>query len=78
MLLFAERLTIPELVARVPRTGVLWTVSAAAALSLVLILYVPSIAELFRVTPPAIGSVGIALILGILSIGWRLMISGPP
>ena len=78
MLLFAERLTIPELVARVPRTGVFWTVSAAAALSLVLILYVPSIAELFRVTPPAIGSVGIALILGILSIGWRLMISGPP
>jgi hypothetical protein len=78
-LLFAERLAIPESVARVPRTPVFWTVWMASALSVVLILFVPSIAHVFRVALPPREAMGIAVLLGVLSVGWRLTVSaGPP
>jgi len=73
-LLFAERLALPQLSAtRIPRTLVFWTVWCAAALSLVLILYVPAVARSFRVAPPAGAQVGIAVLVGALAVGWRLM-----
>jgi Ca2+-transporting ATPase len=73
MLLFAERLTLPEAVARIPRTPVFWIVSLLAAVSLVVILYVPFAAELFRVTPPPGTTLPAALALGAAAVGWRFM-----
>ena len=73
MLLFAERLALSESVARIPRTPMFWTVWSAAALSLVVILYVPSVAQLFKVALPAPSPMASAAILGVLSVGWRLL-----
>ena len=74
MLLFAERLALPEpSVKPIPRTFVFWTVWCAAALSLVLILYVPAVAQSFRVAPPPGAKLWVAVILGVLVVGWRLI-----
>ena len=52
-LVFAERLALPALaVERIPRTLIFWTVWAASVVSLVLILYIPAAAQMFRVEDP--------------------------
>jgi len=71
-LLFAERLALPESVALVPRTPVFWTVWGATALSLIVMLFVTPVAQAFRLAPPSRGAIGVAVIVGILSVAWRL------
>jgi P-type Ca2+ transporter type 2C len=72
-LIFAERLALPALkTERIPRTRTFWIVWWAAALSLVLILYVPTIAEMFRVAPPPGIQMSMAILLGVLAVAWRL------
>jgi Ca2+-transporting ATPase len=73
MLVFAERLALPELVVpRLPRTKMFWTVWWAASLSGVVILFVPQAAEVFRVTPPGAMQMLAAAALGVAAVGWRL------
>ena len=75
-LVFAERLALPTLaVERIPRTRVFWTVWAASALSLLLIIYVPAAAGMFRVEPPSGAHAAVAVLLGVLAVGWRLIVS---
>jgi len=72
-LVFAERLALPALaVERIPRTLVFWTVWAASAVSLVLILYIPTAAQMFRVEHPSGVHVAVAILLGVSAVGWRL------
>jgi P-type Ca2+ transporter type 2C len=74
-LVFAERLALPALaVERIPRTLVFWTVWAASAVSLVLILYFPAAAQMFRVEHPPGVHVSVAILLGVLAVGWRLLL----
>ena len=74
-LVFAERLALPALaVERIPRTLVFWTVWAASAVSLVLILYIPTAAQMFRVEPPPGAHVAVGILLGVLAVGWRLLL----
>ena len=74
-LVFAERLALPALaVERIPRTLVFWTVWAASAVSLVLILYIPAAAQMFRVEHPPGVHVAVAILLGVLAVGWRLLL----
>ena len=74
-LVFAERLALPALaVERIPRTLVFWTVWAASAVSLLLILYIPAAAQMFRVEHPAGVHVAVAILLGVLAVGWRLLL----
>ena len=76
-LIFAERLALPALsIDRIPRTRTFWIVWWAAALSLVLILYVPTAAEMFRVAPPPASQVSMAVVLGVLAVVWRLFLAG--
>jgi Ca2+-transporting ATPase len=77
-LLFAERLALPDWVRRVPRTRVFWSVWTLTALSLILILSVPSLSAMFRVAPPTRRPLGIAVMLGVVSVGWRLLASVRP
>ena len=73
-LIFAERLALPALaVERIPRTFVFWTVWTASALSLLVILYIPTAAHMFRVEAPPGGHVVVAILLGVPSVGWRLL-----
>jgi len=72
-LLFAERVTLPGSVSRVPRTPVFWTVWVASGLSLGVILTVPSLEHLFRVALPTRGLITAAAIVGVLSIAWRFI-----
>ena len=51
--------------------GLVW---GAAALSLVVILHVPVVAELFGVVPPGGAQVSTAIALGVAAVGWRLML----
>ncbi|MGE3401663.1 MAG: hypothetical protein AB7K63_03690 [Vicinamibacterales bacterium] len=60
------------IVERIPRTLVFWTVWTASALSLLVILYIPAAAHMFRVEPPPGGHVVVAILLGVLAVGWRL------
>jgi Ca2+-transporting ATPase len=72
-LIFAERLALPALaVERIPRTLVFWTVWAASAVSLLLILYIPAAAQMFRVEHPPGVHVSAAILSGVLTVGWRL------
>ncbi|MCC7176998.1 MAG: cation-translocating P-type ATPase [Acidobacteria bacterium] len=74
VLMFAERLALPELaVSAVPRTFVFWTVWCAAGLSLVAMLYVPAMAGMFRIARPPGAHVSAAIGLGVLAVGWRLL-----
>lgn len=73
VLLFAERLALPGSVPRVPRTPVFWIVWVASACSLVAIVYVPSLAHLFRVAMPAAARVTTAMVIGVASVAWRLI-----
>ena len=73
-LVFAERLALPALaVERIPRTLVFWTVWAASAASLVLVLSIPAAAQMFRVEHPPGVHVAVAILLGVLAVGWRLL-----
>jgi hypothetical protein len=68
-------LALPALaVERIPRTLVFWTVWAASAVSLVLILYIPAAAQMFRVEHPPGVHVAVAILLGVLAVGWRLLL----
>ncbi len=74
-LVFAERLALAALaVERIPRTLVFWTVWAASFVSLVLILYIPAAAQMFRVEHPPGVHVAVAILLGVLAVGWRLLL----
>jgi P-type Ca2+ transporter type 2C len=73
ILLFAERLAPPAAVPRIPRTRVFWTVWIASALSLGVILVVPSVAHLFRVALPARTDMFAAALIGASSVAWRLI-----
>ena len=76
-LIFAERLALPELsIELIPRTLLFWTVWCVAALSLVLILYLPPVAQLFGVVPAGGAQVSTAMVLGVVAVGWRLMPRG--
>jgi hypothetical protein len=75
VLIFAERLALPSLaVDRIPRTRVFWSVWCASALSLLLILYVPAAAQMFRIAPPSGVQLFGAVLLGVLAVGWRLLL----
>jgi Ca2+-transporting ATPase len=73
-LVFAERLALPALaVERVPRTVVFWTVWAGSLVSLALILHLPAASRMFSVAHPAGVPVAVAVLLGVLAVGWRLL-----
>ncbi len=74
VLMFAERLSLPgQAVDRIPRTRVFWGVWCASALSLALVFWIDAAADLFRVAVPAWRDIGLAVGLGVLSVGWRLV-----
>ncbi|MGE5242982.1 MAG: cation transporting ATPase C-terminal domain-containing protein, partial [Betaproteobacteria bacterium] len=76
-LVFAERVALPASgMQRIPRTVVFWGVWLAAVLSLVVILYVPSVAQLFRVSPPGGPRMLAAVALGVAAVAWRLVARG--
>jgi hypothetical protein len=75
MLLFVERLSIPESMSRVPRSPLFWIVWMASALSLALLIYVPPAARLFHLESPRSGAtIILAIVAGLLSVGWRLLV----
>jgi Ca2+-transporting ATPase len=72
-LVFAERLALPALaVERMPRTFVFWTIWSASAVSLLLILFIPAAARMFRVEAPSGAHAAGAVMLGVSAVGWRL------
>jgi hypothetical protein len=73
VLLFVERLALPGLTPRIPRTPVFWIVWVASALSLAAMLCVPSLAQLFRVAMPPVDQIAITAAIGAGSIAWRLI-----
>jgi Ca2+-transporting ATPase len=74
ILMLAERLALPALaVDLIPRTLVFWGIWCASAFSLLVMLYVPAAAQLFRVEQPPGGHVSAAIVLGALAVGWRLV-----
>ena len=76
ILIFAERLALPtSAVAAFPRTLVFWAVWCASALSLLVILCVPAVAQMFRVAPPGGAPALAAVGLGAMAVGWRLILS---
>jgi Ca2+-transporting ATPase len=73
-LIFAERLALPALALEaIPRTPVFWTVWCGTTLSLAGVLYLPPVARMFRVEPPAETQLLTAVIVGALVVGWRLV-----
>jgi hypothetical protein len=74
ILMLAERLALPGLaVDRIPRTPVFWSIWCASALSLLLILYVPAAARMFRIEAAEGVPVFVAVVAGVLAVGWRLV-----
>jgi len=74
VLVFAERLALPSLaVHTIPRTTVFWAVWCVSALSLILIVYLPAAAQLFRVQPPDTPRMVVAIAAGAAAVGWRLV-----
>jgi Ca2+-transporting ATPase len=73
VLLFAERLSLVGTASRLPRTPVFWIVWIASAFSLVAILWVPSLADMFRVMLPNVTQTTAAALIGIASVAWRLV-----
>jgi Ca2+-transporting ATPase len=75
-LVFAERLALPTgALPPVPRARVFWVAWCATALSLVALLFVPLLSDMFNVERPAGGAAFRAMVAGALSVGWRLMIN---
>jgi Ca2+-transporting ATPase len=73
-LIFTERLALPDLeTPRIPRTLVFWGVWCATTLSLLVVLYVPFLATLFRVSPLDVAQVSTAVVLGVAVVAWRLV-----
>jgi hypothetical protein len=56
---------------------VFWVAWCATALSLVALLFVPLLSDMFNVERPAAGAAFSAMVAGALSVGWRLMIGNP-
>lgn len=76
-LMFAERRALPEVSAGlVPRSLLFWAVWCTAALSLVVILYVPAMAQLFGVVAPRGVHLSTAIVAGVAAVGWRLALPG--
>ncbi|MBK5187906.1 MAG: cation-translocating P-type ATPase [Gemmatimonadaceae bacterium] len=74
IIMFAERLALPALaVDPIPRTLVFWSTWCASALSLIVILYVPAAARMFRLEQPSAAHVATAIAAGVLAVGWRLV-----
>jgi len=74
-LVFAERLALPApALERLPRTPVFWTIWATSAVSLLLVLSIPAAARLFRVEPPSGALAAVAVLVGVLAVGWRLIV----
>ena len=59
----------------IPRTLVFWGVWCASALSLLVMLYVPAMARVFRIEQPPGAQVIVAIVAGALAVGWRLGIT---
>jgi Ca2+-transporting ATPase len=73
-LIFTERLAVPDSeIPRIPRTLVFWGVWCATALSLAVVLYVPFLATLFRVSPLDTAQISTAVVLGVAVVAWRLV-----
>jgi Ca2+-transporting ATPase len=72
-LVFIERVALPGSADRIPRTLVFWTVWIASTLSAVVIFSVPSLAQLVRVAVPMRNEAMLAVLVGTLSISWRLI-----
>jgi Ca2+-transporting ATPase len=74
-LIFAERLALPELALwPLPRSWLFWVVWLATTLSLAVILWAPPVAELFRVVPPGGAQMAAAVGVGVVAVGWRLVV----
>jgi Ca2+-transporting ATPase len=74
VLMFVERLALPALVVDpIPRTRAFWSVWCATALSLLVILHVDVVADTFRVAVPPGMDVTAAILLGVVSVGWRVI-----
>jgi P-type Ca2+ transporter type 2C len=73
VLLFAERLSLSGTVSRIPRTPMFWIVWTASAASLVAILWVPAIADMFRVVKPTETEISLAALIGVVAVAWRLV-----
>lgn len=73
-LIFAERLALREPSMRlIPRTRLFWSVWGATALSVVAVLSMPGLGQLFRVAPPPASDVLGATVIGAAAVGWRLV-----
>jgi Ca2+-transporting ATPase len=73
-LLFAERLALPDPDASpMPRSSTFWIVWTAAAASLLVMLYVPFLAELFRAAPPTAAQFSVSAAIGCATVAWRLV-----
>jgi hypothetical protein len=73
-LIFTERLALPDSeIPRIPRTLVFWGVWSATTLSLAVVLYVPFMATLFRVSPLDVAQLSTAVVLGVAVVAWRLV-----
>jgi Ca2+-transporting ATPase len=72
-LLFAERLTLPNATSRIPRSGIFWIVWTASAASLIVMLYVPFLADLFKVAPPTAPEFAACVLVGCAAVAWRLL-----
>jgi Ca2+-transporting ATPase len=73
VLLFAERLSLAGTVSRIPRTAVFWIVWIASAFSLVAMLWVPALADMFRVMRPTVTRITVAALIGVAAVAWRLV-----
>jgi Ca2+-transporting ATPase len=73
VLLFAERLSLDGTVSRIPRTAVFWIVWIASAFSLVAMLSVPALADMFRVMRPTVTGITGAALIGVAAVAWRLV-----
>ena len=73
-LAFAERLALPtRATTLIPRTRVFWIAWTATALTLIAALYVPLLSDMLRVARPSGTSALVAVLIGALSVGWRLV-----
>ena len=53
---------------------IFWAISAALAVILALVMYVPALAQLFRIAPPPAALLGMALAAAVVGGGWPLVV----
>jgi Ca2+-transporting ATPase len=78
-LVFVERRALPGLdLAPLPRSAIFWVVWFGAGLSLVVVLSVPMLAELFRVVPVPATRTALAIAAGVAAVAWRFVLPMRP